>query len=181
HSARGALAAQYARVPSLEAFGRRPRRLPHPRHGPASETLHRRRHSPSLLLGQRHNGHHAEALGMSDQPVPDLPAENAHEGQGVEQLAQEIPTYGSVEADALLARPARAWRDRAGRERTDHLRPPGYIWVGTGWLHRKLTFEGLRNWESYSTANPGIWRTREKLLTPPQAWPPGRRRQGSKR
>lgn len=110
---------------------------------------------------------------MSDETVPNLPVEHAHEAQGVE-LVEKIPAYGSVEADAFLARPARAWRDRAERERTDHLRPPGYIWHGgTGWVHRKLTVEGLRNWESYSTANPGIGRIREKLLTPPEAW--GRR------
>jgi hypothetical protein len=107
---------------------------------------------------------------MSDKTVADLPVENAHEAQGMDQLVEEIPAYGSVEADAFLARSARAWRDRAGRERTDHLRPPGYIWVGTGWMHRKLAFEGLREWESYSTANPGIGRIREKLLTPPEAW-----------
>jgi hypothetical protein len=40
HSARRARSPHYSRVPSLEAFGRRPRCLPNRRDGPASETLH---------------------------------------------------------------------------------------------------------------------------------------------
>ena len=45
HSARGTVAAHLSRVPSLEAFGHRPRCLPHRRDGPASETLHKLRSS----------------------------------------------------------------------------------------------------------------------------------------
>jgi len=41
HSTRGTGVPHDSRVPSLEAFGRRPRCLPHPRDGPASETLHK--------------------------------------------------------------------------------------------------------------------------------------------
>src|SRR5262249_47334457 len=41
HSTRGTGVPYDSRVPSLEAFGRRPRCLPHPRDGPTSETLHR--------------------------------------------------------------------------------------------------------------------------------------------
>src|SRR5262249_21450754 len=40
HSARGTGVPHHSRVHSLEAFARRPRCLPHTRHGPASETLH---------------------------------------------------------------------------------------------------------------------------------------------
>ena len=40
HSAHGALAPYISRVPSLEAFGRRPRCQPRRRNGPSSETLH---------------------------------------------------------------------------------------------------------------------------------------------
>ena len=44
--------AHLSRVPSLEAFGRRPRCLPHRRDGPASETLHRSvRASSQLSMG----------------------------------------------------------------------------------------------------------------------------------
>ncbi len=41
HSTRGTGVPPDSRVPSLEAFGRRPRCLPHRRDGPASETLHK--------------------------------------------------------------------------------------------------------------------------------------------
>jgi len=90
---------------------------------------------------------------MSDKTVSALAVGIAQEGQCVDQLAEGIPAHGSV----------------------DHLRPPGYIWVGTGWMHRKLTLEGLH------TTNPGVWRIRERFLTPPEAWwPPGPRYRASK-
>jgi hypothetical protein len=49
HSARGTGVPHDSRVPSLEAFGRRPRYLPHRRDGPASETLHKISRSAKAL------------------------------------------------------------------------------------------------------------------------------------
>jgi hypothetical protein len=123
--------------------------------------------------------HDLETVGMSGKTIPDLPVEHAGETQRMDQLVKEVPAYGSVEADVFLAQPAKPWRDTGGNIRTDHVRPPGWIWTEGGWMHRKMTFDGLLDWHNYSAVNLGVARLREQLLTPPEAWT--ERRAGFKR
>src|SRR5688572_31598507 len=62
HSARGTGVPQDSRVPSLEAFGHRPRCLPHCRDGPASETLHNSGTRPRGMSQWTKNSAFSEAI-----------------------------------------------------------------------------------------------------------------------
>ena len=72
-----------------------------------------------------------------------------------------------VGCDQFAAKP---WRDSRGRERTDRLSPPGWIWSeGLGWFHVKLCVGSGLDYTYYLDANPGARQLYEESL-PPRAW-----------
>ena len=70
HSARGATACHFPRVPSMQAFGRRPRCKPHRCDRPASETLNKTGSLKPYFWGRLRNlcGPHTRGSGSLNQP-----------------------------------------------------------------------------------------------------------------